>query len=370
MNIGARNRMVRTREVPGRALDDRAWIEVGLGNLVRNAVAVQGAVNGARLLPVVKADAYGLGVVPVVRALAPFHPWGFAVATVSEGIALREAGIDLPVLVLMPARLEMLGDYRAHGLRAVLDEASALRAWDQPFHLEIDTGMGRSGVRWDDRALLSGVDSPHAEGAFTHFHSADDDPASIGVQWGRFVEALAQLPRRPALLHAANSAAAWRVREKLDLVRPGLFLYGGRPAADLPQPAPVVALRARVLTLRQVRQGDSVSYGADWRASRDTWIATLGVGYADGVARSLQGRGQVILRGSRRPMVGRVTMDMTMVDLGPDAGHGVQIGDVATLLGEAGEDVITIDEFAAWAGTIPYEMITRLSPRLPRYYLD
>ena len=169
-------------------------------------------------------------------------------------------------------------------------------------------------------------------------------------------------------MHAANSAGIWRLEQRLDLVRPGVFLYGGRAGEGLPEPEPVATLRARVVSVRSIPAGEPVSYGAEWRAARETCIATLGIGYADGVPRAVAGRAAVLLGGRRAPLVGRVTMDMVMVDAGP-AGDGVpRVGEVATLFGCDGESAIPLDEFAGWAGTISYEILTRLGSRVPREY--
>lgn len=352
--------------VSTRAFSNRGWVAVDLANLLANASAVRDAAGGADLLPVVKADAYGLGAIPVVTALESLKPWGFAVATVDEGVALRNAGVRRPILVFTPARHEHRAAYHDHDLRAVLEDADTAREWDRPFHLEIDTGMGRCGVRWDDERLAA-WGSPALEGAFTHFSAADTDAESVERQWQRFGVAIARLPRRPRLLHAANSAAAWRLREQLDLVRPGIFLYGGQPAPDLPHPQPVVSVRAPIVSLRRLREGDPVSYGGTWVAERETVIGTLGIGYADGIPRIVERRAHVLLGGARRPIVGRVTMDFVMVDLGPDGG-GVRIGDCATIVGSQGNAVISIDEFAAWSRTISYESLIRFGTRMRREY--
>ena len=211
----------------------------------------------------------------------------------------------------------------------------------------------------NSRALLKPTEG--WEGAFTHFHSAESDPASVTRQWERFQAALSRLPHRPPLIHAANSAVALRGGpETADLVRPGIFLYGcGIPG--LPAPRPVAALRAPVVAVRQIPQGESVSYGATWRAATDTTVATLGAGYADGVMRSLSGRGQVELGGASVPIIGRVTMDMTMAAV--PAGS-VRVGDIATFYG----GVISLDEQAAAAGTIGYELLTALGSRVQRRY--
>jgi alanine racemase len=347
--------------------DGRGWAEIRLANLVANARAVLAAHPGARLLPMVKANAYGLGAIPCARALRAADPWGYGVATLAEAAELRAAEFSEPIVVFTPAAAGDLPRVRALGVRAVLDDPAVIALWDRPFHLEVDTGMARCGVRWDASATLAACQSPHLEGAFTHLHSADTRPDTVREQWDRFGVALAALGGRPALVHVANSAGAWRLPESLDLARPGVFLYGGHVATDLPVPAPVVALRAPVVSLRRVRAGDGVSYGADWVAPEDTTVATLGLGYADGVPRSVQGHAHVLLGGRRCPIVGRVTMDFVMVNAGRDGG-GIAVGDVATLIGSAGDDTITLDTFAGWAGTISYEIIARLGPRLARRY--
>lgn len=348
--------------------DRRAWVDVDLANLLANARTVRAAARHAALLPMVKADAYGLGAVPVARALETLQPWGYGVATLEEGAELREAGITRPILVFTPAGIEQLDRYRRLDLRAVLDDPDIADRWPLPFHLEVDSGMGRCGVRWDQPERLAAMASPHLEGAFTHFASADERAQSVGAQWERFASALARLPSRPRLVHAANSAGAWRLDERLDLVRPGIFLYGGRAAPDLPAPKPVATLRAPVVSVRTVQTGDTISYGGEWSAPVPTTIATLGVGYADGVPRAATGHAQVLLHGTRRNVVGRVTMDFIMVDAGPEAVDTVRVGDVATLIGRDGGDEIDLETFAAWSGTISYELLTRLRMRLERRY--
>lgn len=343
-------------------------MEVDLAALAANARAIRAAARGAALLPMVKADGYGLGAVPVARALEGLDPWGYGVATVEEGIELREAGIRRPLLVLTPASLAFQDVYREHSLTAVVDDPVVAAGWNGSYHVEVDTGMGRCGVPWDGADALARFRSPHLEGAFTHFYAADADPESVELQWDRFRRALAALGSRPRLVHAANSAAALRLRERLDLVRPGIFLYGGAAGAGLPLPRPVAALRAPVVSLRRVAAGATVSYGAEWTAPRPTVVATLAVGYADGVPRAVQGRAHVLLGGRRCPVVGRVTMDFLMVDVGAGGHTDVQVGDVATLIGSDRGGEITVDEFAAWAGTISYEVLVRLGRRLHRRY--
>jgi alanine racemase len=353
----------------------RAWVEVSLAAVVDNARTVA-RTAGTRLLPIVKANAYGLGAVPVSRALEAVDPWGYGVATVEEGAELRAAGVTRPVLVLLAATPERMADYASARLTPVLDTASALEAWlgtggDAPFHLEIDTGMARGGVRWDDMAQVARLlDTPRFEGAFTQFHSAEAADGSVQLQLERYHAALATLPRPPRLRHVANSAAALtEPAAALDLVRPGVFLYGGSPGGGITAGRAVSSIRARVVSVRRVRRGDTVSYNARWTAPRDTTIATLGIGYADGVHPSLgasgAGRGSVLLLGTRRPIVGTVTMDLVMVDAGD---LPVRVGEVATLLGEADGESLTLGELSEATGVQPRGLLTALGRRLPRLY--
>jgi len=349
-----------------------AWVEVSLAAVVENARTVARAA-GTRLLPVVKANGYGVGAVAVSQALEAVDPWGFGVATIAEGVELRDAGVARPVLVFSPASAERLDLYHRHRLTPMLETAEAIRAWvgrqGGPFHLGIDTGMSRAGVRWDVIESLADVlDTPRLEGCYTQFHSADRRDRSADEQLERFLGAVSRLTRRPPLLHVANSAAALRDRRfALDLVRPGVYLYGGAPADWIPGGRPVVSIRARVVSVRPLRRGETVSYGATWEAPRDTTVATLGIGYADGLrpALGLSGDAYVLLRGARCPVVGLVTMDYVMVEA---AGTDAQVGDVATLVGEAEGGRIALHQFAAWSGEQQREFLTGLGTRLPRLY--
>ena len=353
----------------------RAWVDVDLGALRANARTLA-AVSGSRLLAMVKANGYGLGGPAVARALEPLEPWGYGVASVEEGAALRAHGILRPVLVVSPLLPEAIEGHLAQDLRPSIGDAGALAAWcartDRPFHLEIDTGMARAGIRWDDAAARAAVAATLAraegwEGIFTHFHSAETDAASADVQWERLQQVLAELPRRPSLVHAANSAGALRGRTFAgDVVRPGIYLYGGGAGGHGPAPAVVARLKARVVAIRSIAAGQTVSYGATWRAPRDTRVATLALGYADGFPRAAElavGRPpRVVQLGNELvPVVGRVTMDMTMIDVGAAA---VAVGDVATIYG----GLVSLDQQAAAAGTISYELLTSLSARVPRCY--
>lgn len=350
----------------------RAWVEIDLGALLRNAAKIASQ-SRARLLPMVKADAYGLGAVRVARTLERLDPWGFGVATIAEGEELRQAGIVRPIVVFTPL---LVGDFDAAiraDLTPSLGEPEAIRRWQQigrPWHLAIDTGMSRAGLQWNETDQIRELLPHHApQGAFTHFHSAERDDETRAEQERRFATALAALPVRPALIHVENSAAVeHRSPSPWDLVRPGIFLYGvsGGNSPDI-EPEPVVGVRARVVELRRIAEGDTVSYGATYRATRERTIATLAIGYADGYRRALSNRADVLIHGRRVPILGLVTMDMTMIDV---TDINVSIGDPATLIGSDGDEQIDIAEIARVGDLSPYEVLTGLSGRLPRRYLE
>jgi alanine racemase len=348
----------------------RAWFEVDLGALRRNAATIA-ARAGVPLLPMVKADAYGLGAVRIARALDETNPWGFGVATVTEGEELRRAGISRPILCFTPVLAEDLDGAERSNLTPVLATAATIKRWSetrQPWHLDIDTGMGRAGVRWDEvEKLLDLLAAYPPAGAFTHFHSADLPDGSMEEQVRRFEEALAKLPTRPAILHTENSAAMIRYgRSSWTFGRPGAFLYGVNvvPGSQIVA-EPVVALRARIVEMRVMRDGETVSYEAAWTARGRRRIATVPVGYADGYRRILSNRGRGILRGQLVPIAGNVTMDMTMFDV---TEVPCEIGDVVTMIGSEGDQSITIADIAALGGLSPYEVLTSLRSRLPRRY--
>ncbi len=341
-------------------------LDVDLDALVRNAAAYAGRV-GVPLLPMVKADGYGIGAVPVARALEPLGPFGYGVASVAEAGALRAAGIARPIVAFQPLLPSDVEGFERADVRPVIGSLEAYEAWTghsgRPFHVEIDTGMGRSGFRWHDRDRIGALAgrlarAPGFEGIFTHFSTAED-PAITAAEWDRFQAVLGALPVRPRQIHAANSAAAQWGRYAADLARPGIFLYGGR-AGDL-IPEPVASLRGVVHAVRPIRAGDPVSYGGTCRADRDAEVVTIGLGYADGVPRSLSNGGEFEVAGQLLPIAGRVTMDMTMVIADPGT---VRIGDVATLYGTTPD----LDRQAARAGTISYELLTSVGRRVTRHY--
>jgi alanine racemase len=338
----------------------------------------------------VKADAYGLGAIPVARALEAVDPWGYGVASVEEGRELRGAGITRPILVATPILPSSMGVARDNALIPLLGDPDVIDAWSRrtsnaPWHLAIDTGMSRSGLRWDRIESCRGLlDRCPPAGVSTHFLEAEGDGAWTSRQLARFEEALEALPTRPGVQHAENSAAVERLtgRSRWTFARPGVFLYGvpsrapdagESPAALVPEP--VVGLYARIVELRSIAPGDVVSYGATYRAPTARRIATVAAGYADGYRRAFGNRGEALIGRHRVPVVGVVTMDMTMLDV---TDVRCAIGDAVTLLGPASRVAahgasgpsIDLPTAAKAAGVFSYELLTGLKLRLPRMYLD
>ncbi len=349
-----------------------ARIEIDLSAVTRNARSLAHR-SGTRLMPMVKADAYGMGVGPVVRALDKLDPWGFGVATVAEGEELRALGVRRPVIVFTPLLESELAAAAAARLTPALGSPATIAAWQShggPWHLAIDTGMARAGVPWREIAALRDVVAKSApEGVFTHFHSAELDDGSMQEQDRRFEDALAALGLATVFTHTDNSAAVLRRgRSGRSAVRPGIFLYGGATVAGAPiEPDPVAHLRAPVVDLRGCEAGDTVSYGATFRAAGLMRVATLACGYADGYPRNVGQDGRpgatVILRGRRVSIVGRVTMDMIMVDV---TGIECALGETVTLIGRDGDDVVTVAQVGQSAGITPYEVLVGMNSRSPR----
>jgi len=322
----------------------------------------------------IKADAYGLGAVAVAGALEVLDPWGYGVATVDEGAELRAAGVDRPIVVFTPLMFEDFPAARDARLTPALGRADAIRRWAEEgggsWHLGIDTGMSRAGVQWRHVGALRDVLTAHPpEGAFTHFHSAERNDGTREEQERRFERALADLPAPPRVLHAENSPAVERrAPSPWSVVRPGVFLYGvgSGPGAAL-APEPVLHVRARVVDLRTVPDGETVSYDGTWRAAGDRRIATVAAGYADGYRRSLGNRGTALVRGEAAPVAGLVTMDMTMLDVTDLA---CDIGDVVTLVGRDGRRLLDVEGVARAADVSPYELLTGFRLRMPRVYVE
>ncbi|MCJ7439163.1 MAG: alanine racemase [Acidimicrobiia bacterium] len=366
------------------------WGEVDLDAVRANTRVLAELARPASLLAVVKADAYGHGAVPVARAALDAGATWLGVALVEEGAALRGAGIDAPILVLSEPAPAAAGAVVAHRLTPVVYTPAGIEALAKavvdaggdaplPVHLKVDTGMHRAGCRVEDALGLVDAIGARPElilgGICTHFAVADEpDHPYTTDQVARFDALLDDLDHsgaRPPLVHAANSAGLLASPSAhYDLVRVGIALYGVPPAdalADRAELAPVLSLRARVAHVKELPAGSRVSYGLRYELGRAGRIATVPVGYADGVPRNLGlVGGEVLVRGRRFPVAGTVTMDQLMVDVGDTP---VEVGDDVVLLGRQGDEEITAGEWARRLGTIAYEIVTGIGPRVPRRYV-
>ena len=349
-----------------------------------NLRVVRDAAHGRKVLAVVKADAYGHGVVPVARRLQDEGVDGFGVALAEEGLELREAGIDRAILVLNGINGGAHREIVAAGLTPVLYdlvEASAFESVSDgrpiDVHLKVDTGMGRLGVPLSELSGflkdLRAFPSIRIAGLMTHLSTADADADYVAEQVAGFTRAQGLVRRfghEPSVLHAANSAALFRHPEThYDWVRPGLALYGypGSDAIDAPL-RPAMRWRTQVLRLRTLQPGESAGYGRSFRATRETRLATLPIGYGDGLLRSASNRGHVLIHGVRCPIVGNIAMDLTTVDASDLA--NVAVGDEVLLLGTQEGESLDARDLAEAARTIPYEVLTNVSRRVPRVYID
>ena len=338
-------------------------------------------------MAVVKANAYGHGAVETTKALIRQGMSRVAVVSVEEGIALRQAGIDAPIVLMGPIFREQIADLFGYQLTPVISDVSILPALGQaaaslltphPIHLKIETGMGRLGLTQDElvTVIASGgfPRSLQLEGLMTHLADTDGPaPDSTEAQLARFKAAIRTVQAggfRVPLIHAVNSGGAVRFPQAhFSLVRPGIMLYGYHTlpgSVPVPDLKPVLSLRTCIAQLRTVQPGQRVSYNGTFTATRASRIAVLPIGYADGLSRHLSNRGRVLVRGQRAPIAGLVCMDMVMVDV-TDV-PGASLGDEVVLIGRQGAEQITAHEIAQWTGTISYEVLCCIGPRIPRRY--
>ena len=364
--------------------------EISLTHLRHNLLALSRAAQ-VPVWSVLKADAYGHGSKAVARTLERAGSAGICVALIEEGIELREAGIVVPILVMGGHYGNAWAELIRHRLTPVLSRPDQLASLAEevrfsgvpalPVHVKIDTGMARLGVP------LAGLDAfanalsqrPELEldGVMTHFASAESDAQSVQRQLDLFDAGCGMLQAHGLPVrrrHAANTAASiGHPRARLDLVRPGIGLFGMAPGvSSAPALRPVMRVRTEVVALRTLPAAASVGYGATWTARRQSQIATIPMGYGDGLSRALSNRGHVLVRGRRAPIIGAVSMDMTSVDVTDIP--GAEIGDEVVVLGSQrgplGEGTLTAEEIAAQSGTIAWEVLTAVSRRVPRFYRE
>jgi alanine racemase len=340
-----------------------------------------------KILSMVKANGYGHGAAAISQTLASVGGDAFGVATLEEGIELRQAGIRTPILVLAGAYGEQLEQFLSHDLTPIIHEiegarmleaAAKRRGKNLNVHLKIDSGMGRLGLlaaetdSWIPE--LKKCSSLKLEGVFSHFSHAESVEGDYTREQLDVFKRVIQLLRKeglaPRFVHFANSAATITLPAAyFDMVRPGIMLYGVYPSPAMANQIllkPVLSWKTKILQLKKVPPGTSISYGQTFITNRESTIATLPVGYADGYQRLLSNRGQVLVDGQRAPVAGRVCMDLTMIDV-TDI-RKVQQGDEVVLLGRQGDAEISADEMAAWANTISYEILTSIGVRVPRIH--
>lgn len=365
-----------------------AWADVSAEAIEHNVRALGSDVTSAwpvQVWAVVKANGYGHGALTAATAALAGGASGLCVALVQEAAQLRAAGIDAPILVLTEQPHDDLPDAVALGLRLTVyrpEYLAALQAAggvDVPVHLKLDTGMHRVGARPDDAVAMADAiaasPATHLEGVFTHLAAADEpDHPSNREQLDRFdvaLDALSAAGHRPALVHAANSAGALlHPRARYSMVRPGIAVYGISPGPEVDATVaelglrPALSLRARVSFVKRVAAGSRISYGLRHTFSHDATVATVPIGYADGVPRRMFSMGgEVLVRGVRRRIVGVVTMDQLMVDCGDDQ---VEVGEEVVLIGRQGAHEVTANEWAERLGTIGYEVVCGISARVER----
>ena len=379
------------------------WAEVDLNAYAHNIRELRRITNPkARLMAVVKADGYGHGAVKTARTALQNGAAALGVARIEEAVKLRKAGLEAPILIFGYSLLQSASMLMEHGLaQAVSSTRTAAALSDQAqrsgkkikVHIKVDSGMGRLGLLLDDMTgpmpekdadavcrreieTISRLPGIEVEGIFTHFATADSaDKSYANRQLERFLNFLQELRREglmPPIAHAANSGALIDMPDShLDMVRPGIATYGLYPSDEVNKNSielrPVMALKSRIIHLKRVPPGFSISYGATFNTKRATTIATIPVGYADGLNRLLSSAGHMLVHGRKMPIVGRVCMDLTMLDVGDL--NGVEIEDEVVVFGSQGDEAITADEIAAQLNTINYEIVTSITGRVPRVYL-
>jgi len=379
---------IKTRDGMTRPRYRPTWAEVSLSAIEYNYRQVRRLVGkGTDIMVVVKANAYGHGTVEVSEVLERLGVNYLGVATTDEAVRLRDHGIRSPVLILGSVLPDEVRVAVEKDVTLTLAGGDLLEAIDREtrsikkrakVHIKVDTGMGRIGV-WHEEALnfIKNIWFEHrniiVEGVYTHFSTAGRDDFFTNYQIESFEKLLAQLESfdvRIPLRHSANSIATVDIkRSHLNLVRPGLIIYGMYPKYTFPKLIklkPALSLKTRIVYIKDTPPGRSISYGRTHITQKHTKIATLPIGYADGYARNLSNHAEVLVRGRRAPIVGKVTMDQTMIDVGHI--RGVKVGDEVVLLGRQGREEIRAEKLARLAGTIAYEFVSQISNRVPRIY--
>ncbi len=364
----------------------RVWAEIYLDRLSNNYKTIQKKVEKARIMAAIKADAYGHGAIEVAKTLEAEGIYMFGVASVEEGIELRQAGLTSKILILSPILYSQIDAIIEHNLIPTISELGffevldkKLRALGKPMfvHIEVDTGMTRTGISYDHarESIRKMNTSPliKIEGIFSHFPLADSNGSFSKKQIREFnalIKNLKRLEINPSFIHLANSSGIFKHSDShFNLVRPGIALYGLTSSPETHYSndfLPVMALKSRVVNIRDAEVNTPVSYGHTFVTKRRSRIATISVGYGDGYPRVLSNNGEVLVKGKRAPIVGTICMDLIMIDV-TDI-KGVKIGDIVTLIGEDGNEAITAEECANKANTIVYEITSGIGPRVARVF--
>ncbi len=377
---------------------NRSWAEVNLDAIRHNLQALRKQLwKPTRIMAVVKADAYGHGVTHVAQHMLESGADYLAVSLLDEAIELRQLGIHAPILILSYTDPRRASEIVKYELTQTVYSTELLEALEQAgtylgrlvrVHIKVDTGMSRLGLHPDQRGLdfvqaIARLAHIEVEGIFTHFASADEaDPTFTRLQFSRFLDFCEQLQKRGVqipLRHCCNSAATLRFPEMhLDMVRPGLLLYGHLPdcCEDFREAyLPAMSLKSTVIMSKRIARGSSVSYGRIFTAEEERQILTIPIGYADGYSRRMSERAEVLIRGQRCPIVGRICMDSCMVDATELAGPVPEIGEEVLLFGrqrdpEGREQELQVEELATWADSVSYEMLCMIGKRVPRVYVS
>ncbi len=367
----------------GEMLAARAEINL---EAARENVKIIRKISGASVLAVVKADAYAHGAAAVAPAFLKAGASRLCVASPGEGIDLRDSGMESPVIVLNPAEPRDTEAMAEYGLMPVIGDIKTAERFSragknlknsQKIHIEIDTGMGRSGFLPDETLQsvkkIAGMDNIEIEGIFTHFSCADEeDPDFTEEQIKKFKKASIEIEAEGIVIpckHTSNSAGIMAFpHDAANAVRPGLLLYGISPFADKSPPTkPVMTLKTRIINIRKLPPGSPLSYGRTYKTAAESVIATLAIGYADGYDRRLSNRANVLINGKRAPIAGRICMDRCLADI---TGIPAKTGDEAILVGTQGKETISVEELSQICGTVPNEFVSRLGKRIQRLYLE
>lgn len=364
-------------------------VKVDLARLADNYRAIRSHVAPSGVMPILKANAYGHGLLRVAQLMESLGADYIGVAVLEEGILLRQNGIHMPILVLGGILGNQVPGFLKYDLTITASSVEKLSQVDQiaaqmgvkaRVHLKIDTGMERIGVHdYNASAFLETAlkcKSIHLEGIYSHFANADrPDLQNARLQLEKFLKVLSYFEKHslppPPLRHMANSPAILQLPEAyFDIVRPGILLYGVYPSPQVPHTVnvrPALSWKSRVVYFKVILPGHPVGYGSTWQTDHMVRAVTVPVGYGDGYFRSMSQKAQVLLRGRKYPVVGRISMDQVVVNIEWDSAYN---DDEVILIGESGDQAITCEDLAEWAGTIPYEILTNINTRVPRVYLD